>query len=243
MEKYENICQHCGNHSDSPHQDPKSKNTKLSANKKIIFKVVIILTAFVLEGVFLWAFAESRIAYSPVQADLEIPIKKDRNRNDSLSTQLVAKIPPKENQQSSDSLVIPKLNLNSPVEYVGKTANGEMATSKSLYNVALYSDGANPGENGSVVLAGHYGGPYEKGVFRSADKLSEGDTIEYRFKDGRTIKYKVLSRSSYKVADMPLKNIFNKSDNKYLNLITCYGNWDRASSTYDQRLVVYAKEI
>jgi len=243
VEKQKHTCPNSGSATNKTTKIHNSIKNKFASNQKKAFIITIVLAAFALEAVFLWAFSESRILHSPVQADLEIPVKKNKKQSDSLSTQLVAKIPGEEAQQTSDSISIPKLNVNSAVEYVGKTANGEMATSNSLYNVALYRDGAKPGENGSVVLAGHYGGPYERGVFRSADKLNEGDTMEYRFKDGRVIKYKVVSRATYKVANMPLREIFNKRDSKYLNLITCYGNWDKATSTYDERLVVYAKQI
>ena len=243
MEKQKHICTNCGSEISKTTKVQKHIKNKFASKQKLAYLVVIVLAAFALEAVFLWAVSESRILHSPIQADLEIPIKKNKKKSDSLSAQLVSKVPGEEAQQANDSLYIPKLNVNSAVEFVGKTANGDMATSKSLYNVALYKDGAKPGENGSVVLAGHYGGPYERGVFRSADNLNEGDNIEYRFKDGRVIKYKVVSKATYKLAGMPLREIFNKRDSKYLNLITCYGSWDKATSTYDERLVVYAKQI
>ncbi len=243
MEKQKNICAHCGNLNSNHNETHKNKFKNTIPNQKLAFRIILVLAAFLLEGVFLWAFAESRVFHSPVQADIEIPVKKEK-KGLSLASQRIAKVPDSDNQpQSSDSLIIPKLNINSAVEYVGKTANGEMATSQSLYNVAWYKDGGKPGQNGSVVLAGHYGGPYEKGIFRTADRLIEGDTIEYRFKNGKAIKYKVFFKSKYKLANMPLREIFNKNDGKYLNLITCYGNWDKNTSTYDERLVVYAKQI
>jgi sortase (surface protein transpeptidase) len=73
------------------------------------------------------------------------------------------------------------------------------------------------------------------------DKLEAGDSIEVRSKDGSTIRYTVYKKATYNVADVPLQELFNKSDGKYLNLITCVGSWNASTSSYDKRMIVFAK--
>ena len=210
--------------------------------RRTIFIGVIILAFFITELTILWAVSESRVAYNPTKADVGSPVRKKRKER-------TLKPPPAEPKtvvkqevpQATDSIIIRKLSVNAPVEAVGVTANGEMGTSKSLWNVAWYKDGTLPGTLGSAVLAGHSGAPDELGIFKNIDQLNSGDEIDYRFKDGNTVKYKIYKKATYPVNDMPLKDIFNKTGGKYLNLISCYGNWDYASSRYDKRIVVYAK--
>jgi hypothetical protein len=214
------------------------KTNKSEKAKKITIRALAVLAVFVAEGVLMWGMADSKISYSPVKNDVIAGVK-----------------PPKQIAKSVDKpiekspllavadmyLVVPKLYINTPIEPVGVTANGEMATSQSLQRVAWYKDGGKPGAQGSVVLAGHYGGPQEVGIFRTMDKLESGDSLEVRSKDGSSIKYTVYKKATYNAGDVPLQELFNKSDGKYLNLITCVGSWNSATNSYDKRLIVYAK--
>lgn len=220
-------------------QNKASKNTNKSEKaKKITIRILAVLAVFVAEGVLMWAMADSKISYSPVKNDVIAGVKPPKQ---------VAKVTDKPIEKTpvlavADMyLVVPKLYINTPIEPVGVTATGEMATSQSLQRVAWYKDGAKPGQTGSAVFAGHYGGPQEVGIFRTMDKLEAGDTLEVRSKDGTSLKYKVYKKATYNVADVPLQELFNKDDGKFLNLVTCVGTWNTANNSYDKRLIVYAK--
>jgi LPXTG-site transpeptidase (sortase) family protein len=141
------------------------------------------------------------------------------------------------------SLVIPKLFINAPIDPVGLNTKGEMATSPSLQRLAWYKDGAAPGQIGSAVFAGHYGGPNEIGVFRSLDQLKNGDVLEVKSKAGKIQKYSVYNIGKYALADVPLQELFNKNDGKYLNLVTCVGTWSNGTSSYDQRYIVFSRLV
>ena len=206
--------------------------------KKFTIRFLAVLAFFVAEGVLMWAMADSRITYNPVKNDVIAGVRPPKQ---------VAKVTDKPVEKApvlavADMyLVVPKLYINAPIDPVGVTASGEMATSPSLQRVAWYKDGGKPGTFGSAVLAGHYGGPQETGIFRNMDKLENGDILEVRSKDGSSIKYTVYKKATYNVADVPLQDLFNKNDGKYLNLITCVGTWNYTNSTYDKRLIVFAK--
>ena len=223
-----------------PYLKTLSLEKKVDYNKaqKIALRLIVIFFFFIAEGLTMWAFADAQVSYSPLQTDIVSgvkPPKKVAVKNDE-------KAPPPPNLEVSDMyLVIPKLYINAPIESVGVTASGEMATSESLQKVAWYKDGARPGEQGSAVFAGHYGGPNETGIFRTADKLKSGDTIEVRSKSGKTLTYRVYKIGQYKVADVPLQELFNKTDGSYVNLVTCVGHWDNESNSYAERLVIYTK--
>ena len=226
-----------------PYLHTLSLEKKVDYNKaqKIALRLIVVLFFFMAEGLVMWAFADAQVSYSPLQTEIVTGVKPPKK---------VAKVetekappPPSAPEVADMYLVIPKLFINAPIEPVGVTASGEMATSQSLQRVAWWKDGTKPGDAGSAVFAGHYGGPAETGIFRTADKLKAGDVIEVRSKSGQTLTYKVYNSARYKLADVPLQDLFNKKDGKYLNLVTCVGQWDAASSSYSDRLIVYAKLV
>jgi len=141
------------------------------------------------------------------------------------------------------TLAIQKLGLRAPIVPVGKTANGNMDTTPSLYQVAWYKLGPRPGQQGSVVLAAHYGAPDQAGVFRQLGDLNPGDQLTIVVKDNPNLTYQVVKKESYPVNNAPLNAIFGPNGKAGLNLITCYGNWDANSRTYDQRLVIYTELV
>lgn len=141
------------------------------------------------------------------------------------------------------TLAIQKLGLRAPVVPVGKTASGNMDTTPSLYQVAWYKLGARPGEKGNVVLAAHYGAPDQEGVFRSIDQLNPGDQLTIVVKDNPNLTYQVVRKEYYPVDNAPLNAIFGPNNKAVLNLITCAGDWDAGSRSYNKRLVVYTELV
>ena len=216
------------------------KRIKYGRAQKIALRLSVILLFILAEAVLMWAVADSSITYSPFQREVLSGIKPPVQ---SKPVNTVKNEPPPPPLSFADMyLVIPRLFINAPIEAVGVTPNGEMATPQGLNTVAWYKEGPKPGEIGSAVLAAHYGGPYEIGVFRTINKLQAGDAIQLRDKHDKTLAYKVYKVATYNVADVPLQEVFNKSGDKYLNLVTCIGNWNAITSTYDQRLIVFAKQ-
>lgn len=216
------------------HVQPKNPNKA----KKITIRVLAMLAVLVAEGVLMWAMADSKITYSPVRNDVIAGVKPPKQATKPADKPLER---PPVLAVADMYLVIPKLYINAPIDPVGVTSNGEMATSPSLQRIAWYKDGTKPGQPGSAVFAGHYGGPQEVGIFRTMDKLEVGDAIDVRSKDGSSIKYKVYKKATFSVVDVPLQELFNKEDGKFLNLVTCVGTWNSSNNSYDKRLIVYAK--
>jgi LPXTG-site transpeptidase (sortase) family protein len=135
---------------------------------------------------------------------------------------------------------IPSIAVDSAVEYVGLTAEGYMEVPKNRDNVAWFALGTIPGENGSAVIAGHYGFKDGKSsAFDNLHKLREGDKILITDTMGETISFVVRKYRRYG-PDADASAVFNSDDSKsHLNLITCEGAWDDASESYPERLVVF----
>lgn len=139
-------------------------------------------------------------------------------------------------------LIIPKLNVDANISYMGLTAGGEMDVPPDLINVGWYKYGTKPGEQGSAVIAGHLEGTEDLGVFIKLNTLQDGDVINVRNDRDETIAFTVRETRTYKQNERP-DEIFNKNDGRYLNLITCTGTWDNAKKRYSHRFVVFADKI
>lgn len=134
-------------------------------------------------------------------------------------------------------LVIPAIDVNATVQYVGVTPTGEMAVPSNSIDVGWFRLGPHPGEVGSAVIAGHLNDKDGKaGVFANLHKLKEGDKLYVEDDKGISIVFIVREIRSYdsKYAD----EVFTQSDKAYLNLITCDGTWDGNKKSYSNRLVV-----
>lgn len=138
-------------------------------------------------------------------------------------------------------LNIPKINVDAVIEYVGLTPNGEMDVPKGPAEVVWFELGQRPGENGSAVIAGHYG-PWKSGarsVFENLTELRKGDKVYVEDDKGETISFVVREIRRYD-PEADASGVFSSNDGKaHLNLITCDGVWDNVSKSYPERLVVF----
>lgn len=139
-------------------------------------------------------------------------------------------------------LKIPGINVDSAVERVGLAPDGTMGVPKDPDDVAWYELGPRPGENGSAVMAGHYG-TWKNGkgsVFDNLHKLSKGDRLYIEDEKGVTSTFVVRESRSYD-PKADASDVFSSDDGKsHLNLITCEGIWDKNSKSYPQRRVIFA---
>lgn len=138
-------------------------------------------------------------------------------------------------------LKIPKIHVDAAVESVGLTAQGAMDVPKSPADVAWFNLGVRPGENGSAVVAGHYG-RWKNGsptVFNKLHTLQVGDKILVDDDQGVTTTFVVREFRTYSL-DKDAADVFQSSDGRaHLNLVTCEGVWDPVRKSYSQRLVVF----
>jgi len=139
-------------------------------------------------------------------------------------------------------LNIPAIGVNSFVESLGLRSNGDLAT--PTYNpwddVGWYDLGPHPGDSGSAVIDGHLDRPggYPAVFWRLRD-IQVGADVQVTNNGGNTLHFRV-TRIAYYVPDQaPLQDIFGNLGGRYLNLITCAGDWIPSQHQTTLRLVVY----
>lgn len=135
-------------------------------------------------------------------------------------------------------LIIPVINVNAHIQYVGVTSKGEMEVPNNAVDVGWFDLGPRPGERGNSVIAGHFDGKNgEAGVFANLYKLKEGDKLLIEDNKGISTVFVVREKRVYEPGYA--NDVFNSSDSAHLNLITCDGLWDGTKKSYSKRLVVF----
>jgi sortase (surface protein transpeptidase) len=140
-------------------------------------------------------------------------------------------------------LAIPSIQVNAPIEPVAVAANGTMAMPQEhpWDDVGWYQAGARPGALGSAVIAGHLDRPGgSPAVFWNLRAIKIGVEIQIKDVRGDTNSFRVIRVTTYPPDRAPIFQIFNDASGKYLNLITCAGDWEPEEHQTSLRLVVYA---
>jgi len=127
------------------------------------------------------------------------------------------------------------------VEEVDVEEGGFLGVPSSWQTAGWYKEGAKPGEDGNVIIDGHYdtntGAP---GAFWELKSLQVGDKVLLTDKLARVFEYSVNNKSFISISDPERQKVFASGKDRVLTLITCGGVWDYASGTYNKRLVITA---
>lgn len=141
-------------------------------------------------------------------------------------------------------LKIPTIGVDSAIEDALITPDGRMDVPYGSVNVAWFSLGPKPGDEGSAVIGGHFGiNAGVKFVFYDLDKLKINDRIYIINDKGETLAFQVRRIELFE-RNADATTVFTSNDGlAHLNLITCEGIWNRTNDTYPSRRVVFTDAI
>ena len=137
-------------------------------------------------------------------------------------------------------LFLPDLGVDAFIEPIG-VVGGVMQTPAEPMNVGWYQDHARPGDENTIVMAGHVDW-YTIGaaVFYSLPAAEPGMTFYVIAGDGAAATYECMD--SYPLgAGATADNLLRGTNVDSLTLITCTGSF--ADGHYDQRQIVYGERI
>lgn len=158
------------------------------------------------------------------------------------TTPAVPAVTPTPAISSPSRLLIPSIGVDAPVENIGVLSNGDLATptQNPWGGVGWYHLGPHPGQSGSAVIAGHLDRPGgAPAVFWNLRNMQPGDIVTVMAGKSAPLRFRVTQVASYAPNQAPLQEIFGNSGGKYLNLITCAGDWIPTQHQTTLRLVVY----
>ena len=137
-------------------------------------------------------------------------------------------------------LIVPSLEVDADIQYVGVTKDGNMGVPSNFADVGWYKYGTIPGRQGSAVIDGHVDNAIGlAGVFKNLSTMKVGESVYVQTKGGEKLRFIVTDVVTDGYKDVPVETLFNRKDARRLNLVTCGGSWIQTEKTYDERTVVY----
>jgi hypothetical protein len=135
------------------------------------------------------------------------------------------------------------VGVDAPVIPVGLELNGEMEIPDSVAQVGWYRLGAVPGRPGSAVLAGHVDSRSQgRGAFFSLGAVAPGAPVTIVDTRGAEHRFEVVARRQFPKDGLPA-DLFSNTGDARLALITCGGDFNRATRSYRDNVVVYAVAV
>jgi len=104
-----------------------------------------------------------------------------------------------------------------------------------------YTGSPTPGQLGPSVIVGHTDEEKDaRSVFFRLGELRPGDRVEVTLTDGTVAVFTVDSLERYPKAAFPTAHVYGNINHAGLRLISCIGEFDRATGHYLDNIVVYA---
>jgi LPXTG-site transpeptidase (sortase) family protein len=135
---------------------------------------------------------------------------------------------------------IPAIGVNARVVRLGLAPDKTMETPASYADTGWFAPGPEPGERGAAVIAGHVDSKAGPAVFFRLGDLRRGNLIRITVAGGRVLTFKVRGLERWPKTDFPTKRVFGATRDATLRLITCGGQFDRATGHYLDNTIVYA---
>lgn len=124
---------------------------------------------------------------------------------------------------------------------VAATRGGNLTVPARGDRAGWWALGAAPGDSrGTVLIAGHVDTKEGLGAFAELHDLDLGRRVEVTGADGRTHHYRITARRTYPHDHLP-PDLFSSEGPPRLALLTCAGDYDRATGQYADNLVLYGE--
>ena len=136
-------------------------------------------------------------------------------------------------------LRIPALQVDTPLERLGRQPDGTIAVPESPNIAGWYVAGPRPGQPGPAVILGHVDSINGPGVFFRLDQLSPGAAVEVDRADGTTAGFRVVSVSRVPKTNFPSDLVYSPTLQPSLRLVTCGGSFDYRARSYRDNVIVY----
>jgi hypothetical protein len=139
-----------------------------------------------------------------------------------------------------ERVLIPKIGVASDLEDLALQDDGRLAPPQDFAKAGWFAAGAQPGQRGPAVIAGHVDSPSGAAVFARLDELAVGDEVQVERDDGSRIAFRVTAVEQHPKDAFPTEAVYGPVPGAELRLITCDGVFDRSVGHYRDNLVVYA---
>jgi LPXTG-site transpeptidase (sortase) family protein len=140
------------------------------------------------------------------------------------------------------SLRVPSVGISTNLITLGTEPDGTLETPDAYDVAGWYKYSPTPGQIGPSVIVGHvdnYKGP---AIFFRLKELKAGDIIEVTRANGAVVKFKVDGVQQFQQDNFPTAQVYGNTKYAGLRLITCGGEFNRATGEYLANTVVFASK-
>jgi len=137
-------------------------------------------------------------------------------------------------------VTIPKIRVTSSLEWLGKEQDGSIVAPHQWAVAGWYALGPRPGEPASAVILGHVDSKSGPAVFFRLRELRQGDLVAVTRQDGSTVRFVVDRTEQYPKKQFPTEAVYFPTLTPTLRLVTCGGEFDRATGHYRSNFIVFA---
>ena len=140
-------------------------------------------------------------------------------------------------------LRIPSIGVSTSLSTLGLKPDGTVEVPIDFQQPGWYRLGPTPGQVGSSVILGHVDSYQGPAVFFRLRSLSPGDPIEVSLADGVDVRFTVTSVVMYPKNQFPDQQVYGSHGDSELQLVTCGGQFDRATGGYLSNIVAYSRFV
>lgn len=208
----------------------------------VVLGVLLVLVAAAVASGWLdeGSTAPSRITSADVQAPTPDPTLPAPG---TLVTRAPAESPPATSPPGDPLQVrIPAIGVKS--DLIALRLNPDESMEVPPYGLSgWYALGPKPGAAGPAVIAAHVDSKKGPDVFFRLRELKPGDRVEVAYAGGRTVVFTVNQQEVVEKEALPVERIWNQTSEPVLRLVTCGGEFDRATGHYVSNVIVYASMV
>jgi hypothetical protein len=147
--------------------------------------------------------------------------------------------PPISGTAGPERVSIPSIGVDAKLVPVGLKPDGSMQVPQ-FGLAAWYDRGPRPGEVGPAVIVAPVDSKKGPDVIYRLKELEPGDQVAVTYPGGLQATFSVDGREQIPKSELPVDRIWGSTPGPTLRLITCGGDFDRASGHYRSNVIVYA---
>ena len=147
---------------------------------------------------------------------------------------------------TSWELILPSAGIRAAVVQVGLTLDGAMGSPDNPFVVGWYNRSAVPGQLGNALLGGHRDyqdrdGKTDVGVCWKLDEARVGDhLLMFDQSTDRYYVYDIVDIATIRPDSRDAVRYLSQTRESVVTLITCSGDFDEETHSYEERIVVVA---
>lgn len=136
-------------------------------------------------------------------------------------------------------LRIPAIGVAVSLSALGLNADRTVQVPTNFEEPGWFRLGPSPGQLGSAVILGHVDSHEGPAVFYLLRFLKAGDGIAVSLANGRVAHFEVSKVATYPNEQFPARKVYASHGYSALQLVTCGGEFDTVTDSYQANVVVY----